>query len=124
MVKKLLVVDDEPSFGKLVSTIASKHGLDVRIAQSGAEFQKLFKEFLPDIAVIDIVMPELDGFELADWLGKQKHTCALIFITGNRPDYVRQAAILAETAGLKVLATLHKPLDVKELITAIEASEG
>jgi two-component system OmpR family response regulator len=67
-VNKVLVVDDEESFTDLVSRIVEKHGLTVRTASSADEFEDIFFEFEPQVAVIDIVMPERDGFELIDWL--------------------------------------------------------
>lgn len=120
MKKTLLVVDDEPTFGKLVFEVAEKHGLSASIATSGEEFQTAFAKDKPEIAVIDIVMPELDGFELIHWLADQEHKCPLIFMTGNEPDYVRQASTLATTAGLTVAGTLHKPLKSSDLTDAIE----
>ncbi len=119
--KKLLVVDDEPSFGDLVARIAQRQGILTQIARTGKDFQKQFKKLKPDICVIDIVMPELDGFELVDWLGVQDHTCPLIFVTGRRPEYIRQAATLAKTAGLTVAGTLEKPLSADALVDAINS---
>lgn len=118
--KTLLVVDDEPTFGKLVYEVAEKHGLAASITTSGEDFQSAYANDKPEIAVIDIVMPELDGFELVTWLAEQDHKCPLIFMTGKEPDYVRQAATLAKTSGLTVAGTLHKPLEAKDLTDAIE----
>lgn len=120
MQKTLLVVDDEPTFGKLVFEVAEKHGLKATIATSGEDFQTVYIKDEPEIVVVDIVMPELDGFELIHWLAEQTHKCPVIFMTGNQPEYVRQAATLAKTAGLTVAGTLHKPLKADHLTDAIE----
>lgn len=124
MQKTLLVVDDEPTFGKLVYEVAEKHGLTASIATSGHDFQTAYVSDSPEIAVIDIVMPELDGFELIDWLAEQKHKCPIVFMTGNKPDYLGQAATLAKTAGLTVAGTLLKPLKASDLTDVIELCQA
>lgn len=117
--KTLLVVDDEPSFGNLVSEVAKQIGLAPEATHSGKAFQTAFVEHEPAMAVIDIVIPDMDGFELIKWLAKQDHKCPLIFITGNNPAYVEQAASLADVAGLTVAGTLRKPFSASELSTTL-----
>lgn len=122
MKKTLLVVDDEPTFGTLVFEVAERHGFDASIATTSGDFQSAYTKDRPGIAIIDMVMPELDGFELINWLVGQEHKCPLIFMTGHQPEYVQQAATLAKTAGLDVAGTLCKPFKARELSDVIENS--
>ncbi|MBI3036436.1 response regulator [Candidatus Woesearchaeota archaeon] len=63
--KKILVVDDEPNILKLVSFILASKGYDVIEASGGAEGITKAKAEKPDLIVLDVMMPKMDGFEAA-----------------------------------------------------------
>ncbi len=63
--KKILVVDDEPNIVKLVSFILSSNGYEVIEASLGAEGVKKAKAEKPDLIILDVMMPKMDGFEAA-----------------------------------------------------------
>ena len=66
--KKILVVDDEPNILKLVSFILTSKDYEVIGASSGAECISKAKSEKPDMIVLDVMMPKMDGFETASRL--------------------------------------------------------
>jgi len=61
---RILVVDDEESITQLVSTVLRYEGFDVECAASGRAAVKLTDRFRPDLIVLDVMLPDLDGFEV------------------------------------------------------------
>ena len=61
--KKILVVDDEPDILELVHYNLEKGGFDVETATNGREAIKIAKEMYPDLILLDVMMPEMDGME-------------------------------------------------------------
>lgn len=62
--QKILIADDEPNILKLTSVVFKDMGLEVHNAVNGQEAINLASEILPDIAIVDVIMPEKDGFEV------------------------------------------------------------
>ena len=81
---KILVVDDDPAISGLISTILGKDGHEVTIARSGAEAIQVASDLHPHLILMDISMPDMDGYEAtAQIKGKPdlKNT-PVIFLTG------------------------------------------
>jgi DNA-binding NtrC family response regulator len=123
--KRLLIVDDEPRFAAFVERVADRLGYAVEVTSHGRDFMAAYVRQTPDIVVIDMVMPDIDGNELVLWLVEQNCTAEIVIITGYHPDYAVNARLLAEYKGLKSVQTLSKPIDVGRLREAlIEAGGG
>ena len=60
--QRILVVDDEASIRELISTSLRFVGFDVRTAANGAEALRVAEEFKPHVMVLDVMLPDLDGF--------------------------------------------------------------
>ena len=86
--KRLLVIDDEPEFGVMVGTVGERLGYDVTVTTLAMDFHAGFAKDRPEIVVLDIVMPEMDGIELIQWLIDQAYDGRLIVVSGFSPDYV------------------------------------
>jgi CheY-like chemotaxis protein len=117
--KRLLIVDDEPKFAAFVERVALGLGYDVEVTHHGADFMHAYRRCAPDVVVIDMVMPEIDGNELILWLVKQRCTADVIIITGYHPDYAINARLLAEFKGMRSVSTLSKPVSVATLRRAL-----
>lgn len=122
--KRLLIVDDEPRFAAFVGRVAQQLGLDVEVTNHGLEFQRAYLRERPDIVVIDMVMPDIDGNELVLWLVDRGCVADVIIITGYHPDYAVNARLLAEYKGMRSVATLGKPVSVARLRQALTAAAG
>ena len=74
MKKKILVVDDEKDILELVSIILSEGDITVYKAEDGRSALEIAKEKKPDLILLDIMMPEIDGWEVLKMLKKEKET--------------------------------------------------
>lgn len=112
---RLLIIDDEPAFGKMVENVALDLGYDVKVTTKARDFIDAYETFKPTIIVLDIVMPDMDGNELILWLAQRHYAENLVVITGYSPDFAANAKTLAEFKGLRQVVTLHKPVELDEL---------
>lgn len=110
---KILIVDDEKINLRLLGSIVRNSGYEYETAQNGIEAIEKTKEFSPDLILLDIMMPEMDGYEACEKLKKDPKTqhIPVIMVTalGDRDSRIE---------GLKAGASdfLSKPVDSTELI--------
>ena len=106
--KKVLIIEDDPSFLRAVSHIIEKEGYRVITASNGMTGLRMAKEEKPDLLILDVMLPGLDGFEICSRLRNEVPTVGLPIIMlsakGQETD---------RTTGLKVGANeyLTKPVD-------------
>jgi DNA-binding response OmpR family regulator len=115
--RKVLVVDDDRVIQQLLEVNLELEGFEVATASDGEQALKRVKEFKPDLVILDIMMPRLDGTEVARRLRDDKATAALpvIFLSAKAQDIdVRRGYDLG------VAAYLTKPFDPLELIDTVE----
>ena len=74
VVKTVLVVDDNPPDAHLVASMLSGDGIAVRCAYGGVEAMKMAAETAPDLIVLDLMMPDMDGFEVVNGLRAKENT--------------------------------------------------
>jgi CheY-like chemotaxis protein len=114
--KRILVVDDNVDSAEMMRTMLQSVGHEVTIAHDGAEALAVAQEFSPEIALLDIGLPVMDGYEL----GKRLHAtttaarCRLIALTGYGQE---QDRALSQSAGFE--AHLVKPIDMSNLLQLI-----
>jgi two-component system alkaline phosphatase synthesis response regulator PhoP len=73
--KRILVVDDEPDFASIVQADLEKEGYDVEVAYNGVEGLEKVKANPPHAIVLDVMMPEMDGYELCKLLKGDDDYC-------------------------------------------------
>jgi len=78
---RLLVVDDEETLAEMLGTALRFAGYDVELASGGIEALKAVKDNPPDLVVLDVNLPDLDGFEVCRRLRRDGHEMPLIFLT-------------------------------------------
>lgn len=88
---RLLVVDDEPAIVDTVTRFLRFVGYEVRTAATGREALALAREFLPELVLLDIMLPDSDGFEVLHRLRADGLPVAVVFLTARdtRKDLVR-----------------------------------
>ena len=62
----MMVVDDDPEMAKLIGLAARSMDYDVRVAFSARKFMELYNEDQPNVIVMDIIVPEMDGIEMLE----------------------------------------------------------
>lgn len=115
----LIVVDDEPDMAALIGHVAEELGFSVRVAQNGEQFQRLWDEEKPAAAVLDIVMPDMDGNELLDWLIQQGGAIPVVLVSGFGGRYLELAHRLGSERGATITANLTKPIRIGDLRDAL-----
>ena len=119
--KKILVVDDNQSFLKVLDRFLTENEYDVVCSSDGKEAQNKFIEFIPDIVVTDIVMPEVDGFELLISLRELNPEISVIAMSGGNRGYADSYLMMAEKLGANVI--LNKPFELSALLEEIRKIE-
>ena len=113
---RILVVDDEPNIVDVVSMALRYQDFDVASASSGQEALSQVAAFRPHLVVLDVMLPDMEGFEVAERMGAQRAGVPIIFLTARdaTPDKVRGL-----TAGGDDYVT--KPFSLEELVARIRA---
>ena len=78
---RVLVVDDEPNLAEVVTMALRFQGFAVETAATGAEALAAVAKFKPHLMVLDVMLPDMDGFEVASRLGAQRAGVPIIFLT-------------------------------------------
>ncbi len=116
MAKKILVVDDEPAQLRLADQVLTHHGYEVLKAGSGQEALRVIFEHKPDLILLDVVMPGIDGWQTCSRI-REVTDIPVIMLTGKRndeDDIVRGLDYGADEY-------LSKPLGNRELVARVRA---
>ena len=107
---RVLLVDDNETAADSMSELLALRGYDVEVAYSGAQAIEKARTFRPQVSILDIGMPDLDGYEVAISLRKQKFPCVYIALTGYGQIHDKNKAT---AAGFNYHLT--KPASIKEI---------
>jgi two-component system OmpR family response regulator len=125
MTGRLLVVDDDANLTTLIRTVGSAQGFEVRVVNEAREFKAAYSEFIPGVIVLDLVMPEMDGFEVLNYLRSRLSEARIILLSGADATWLRMAGELGSLHGLKITGVLAKPFRVADLRRLLaEATAG
>lgn len=116
--KRLLVVDDVPDLGEAVGFLANALGYEYKVTTHGRDFMREFERFKPDAVVVDMVMPEIDGIELVQWLRDRNCTAKVLVASGVNSAHAKNAETIGNEGGLDI-TQLSKPFVFDELCTAL-----
>lgn len=86
MDNKVLMIEDDASLGESLKDYFELNDLSVMWATNGKEGIRLFEEFNPNLVLLDVVLPDMDGFEIANEIQKQNNLIPIIFMTGTAFD--------------------------------------
>ncbi|PKV51744.1 response regulator receiver domain-containing protein [Aquimarina sp. MAR_2010_214] len=114
--KKILIVDDEPNIVMSLEYTFKKKNFEVYIARDGGEALQIAEDQIPDIVLLDIMMPNVDGYETLRQIKKNeklKKTKIVFLSAKNKADDIEK--------GLQLGADkyLTKPFSVKKLVAEI-----
>lgn len=114
---KILIVDDQPVNIKLLEYKLEREGMSVHVAYNGNEALKIIPELEPDLILLDIMMPEVDGMEVCRLLREKEETrdMPVIFITARS---TKEGKIAGFKAGADDYIT--KPIDLDETFARIK----
>src|SRR5262249_20375141 len=107
-------VEDEPNLGRIVSETLEQHGFDVVLVKDGARVLENFKSILPDVCVLDVMLPHVDGFELGKEIRSRFESMPIIFLTAKT-----QTKDVVKGFSSGGTDYLKKPFSIEELVARI-----
>ncbi len=114
--RKILIVDDEPNIVMTLEYTFKRNDFEVYIARDGGEAIEILNEVVPDVVLLDIMMPKVDGYETLKQIRENDRleTTKVVFLTAkNKASDIEK--------GLKLGADkyLTKPFSVKKIVSEI-----
>jgi len=114
-VKSILVVDDDVQFGRLIKRVFTSMGHNVEQLSRPREIVDYYDNCAPDLILLDIFMPDVNGVEVANWLSKKHFNGKLVFMTGYDPSLLSAAQNAIQSRIEATVATLEKPARVDQI---------
>ncbi|MCF0136444.1 MAG: response regulator transcription factor [Lachnospiraceae bacterium] len=113
--QKVMIVDDDSNIAELISLYLTKEGFETRIAGDGRRALEEYAVFDPNLIILDIMMPEMDGYEVCREIRKNA-TTPIIMLTAKGETFDK-------VLGLELGADdyMVKPFDTKELVARVKA---
>jgi len=112
--QRLLVVEDDLSIASMLQQVASEAGYDTAVATTSEKFMSLYAAFKPDIITLDVLMPDMDGFDVLKYLQEMNCTARIVLISGSH-QYRDMASMMAKAQGLCIAGNISKPFRVPDL---------
>ena len=114
--QRILVVDDEPSISDLISTSLRFVGFDVRTAATGSQALAIAEEFKPHAIILDVMLPDQDGFEVCRQIRNEGAQVGVLFLTA-------KDGMEDKVAGLTIGGDdyMTKPFSLEELVARLRA---
>ena len=111
---RVLVVDDEPNIVDVISMALRYQGFAVESAGTGAEAIAQVGDFRPHLIVLDVMLPDMEGFDVANRLGAQRSRVPIIFLTARdaTEDKIRGLSLGGDDY-------VTKPFSLEELVARI-----
>ena len=110
---KVLVIDDDSVCRIALCSLLSKHGLSVISATDGRDGERMFKSENPDLIVVDIFMPEMDGFEIITALRNSNPDVPIVAISDVNKALGHNSLTIAATLGASL--TIAKPISMAKV---------
>ncbi|GAB4156448.1 MAG: hypothetical protein Tsb0033_07070 [Winogradskyella sp.] len=116
--KKIVIVDDEPNIVMTLEYTFKKNDFEVYIARDGSEALEILKSVIPDVIMLDVMMPKVDGYQTLKLIKENdllKDTKVVFLTAKNKASDIEK--------GLKLGADkyLTKPFSVKKIVSEIKA---
>lgn len=115
MLGKILVVDDDENICEVIKMYLENSGYGTRVCYDGKSVQEVFFEYRPDLVLLDIMLPHMDGIDVLKWIRKDYET-PVIMLTAKGETFDK---VLALELGADDY--IVKPFEPKELIARIKA---
>ncbi len=112
---KILIVDDEPNILLSLEYLFKKEGFQVFIARDGEEALGIIEQDLPELVILDIMMPKVDGYEVCKHIKQKSKAVKVVFLTAKSKQQDIQK-------GLNLGADLYmtKPFGNKDLVAKVK----
>jgi DNA-binding NtrC family response regulator len=113
----ILVVDDDPHVRQFFAYVLTKAGYHVHDVSNGIEAKAAIKNITFNLMILDLSMPEMDGYEVLKFARSQIPDLRIIVASGHIPGTMMKTANL-----FGAVATLHKPFEVDLLLSTVRSA--
>ncbi len=121
MAKTILVVDDDPDLVEILCSTLTEAGYEAVAANTGAEGLKKARALSPDLILLDLVLPEMDGYAVCEALRNDAHTTdiPIIMLTGVPGELPRLAGVESGATDF-----IRKPYSPQNVVDRVQAALG
>ncbi len=112
---KILVIDDDENICEVIKMYLESSGYETRVGHNGKVAQELFMDYKPDLVLLDVMIPSIDGIDVLKWIRKENET-PVIMLTAKGETFDK---VLALELGADDY--IVKPFEPKELIARVKA---
>ena len=116
----LLVIEDDPRIASLICHLAGEAGFNARSATGPDAITQAFEHMQPDVIVLDVFMPDMDGLEVLQFLREQFSRARIVIISGSDSSSRRMTENLGKALGFNIEANISKPFQIPELRAILE----
>lgn len=128
MSKKILIVDDEPNIVLALEFLMRKNGFEVYIARNGKEAIEGIENIVPDLIVLDIMMPDVDGYEVCTFVKNDSsyNDCKVVFLSAKskKEDIEKGYELGADLYLTKPFSTKNLLKHINELLETKKNTNG
>lgn len=119
--RKILIVDDEPNIVMSLEYTFKKNNFEVFIARDGQEALDILQNQLPDVIILDVMMPLVDGFETLEQIKKNERLqhCKVMFLSAKNKE-----SDIEKGMALGADAYLTKPFSIKKVVEQVNELLG
>ena len=113
--QKILIVDDDNNIAELIALYLTKECFETKIVNDGEEALREFASFRPDLIILDLMLPEVDGFDICRQVREEKNT-PIIMVSAKKDDIDKIRGL-----GLGADDYMTKPFSPSELVARVKA---
>uniref|UniRef100_A0A1S7LJR8 Putative two-component response regulator n=1 Tax=Magnetococcus massalia (strain MO-1) TaxID=451514 RepID=A0A1S7LJR8_MAGMO len=118
--KRILIMEDEPALAVVMQRALAAENYHVEISENGKEGLELIRVFKPDLLILDIIMPEMDGVEVLSYLHRNNmHIPTLAISGGGNMVTMKDCLNISQVMG--AVDCLQKPFSQNDLILKVSA---
>ncbi|MDP2923381.1 MAG: response regulator [Candidatus Omnitrophota bacterium] len=117
--KKILIVEDEKDILSFLQDNLTRSNFHIEVAVDGKEAIEKMKTFIPDLVLLDIILPELDGLEVLKWIKKNKPKTFVILATAKK-----EIADIKKGYALEADYYITKPYTLEEVVKGINVMQA
>ena len=121
---RVLIVDDDQRICRIIKRVADGIGVEAITTDKSEYFISAYLEYEPNVILMDLQMPHIDGVELLRFLAENNSSSAIVLISGMDKSVIETSVNLGLSLGLNMAGSLCKPIDIDDARSMLERQFG
>jgi DNA-binding response OmpR family regulator len=119
MSKRIIVVDDDKEIREIVTFVLNRQGFEVAVASNGQQLQQLLAQLIPDLIILDVMMPGENGYHIFSSLRNNPHTqhIPIVIMTAHVEDIYERISV--DLGAAEHMTKPFHPFDLVERVKAL-----